>query len=258
MATDEEIVEAYLRLRAGGKVAKALHASEQRVYRVIRAHGIEPTGLKEYRDRIRKFDEAGVALIVSEYETGISAAQLGKRLGCSTETILNVLKRAGIKIRSSKPRMTTQEKLKIKALYESGLTFLEVGERTNRSSATLIKMMHAEYPDIVRSGTVGPGSPHWMGGKTTSHGYVYIWVADDDPMASMRGKFQQYVLEHRLVMARKIGRPLLPTETVHHIDGDRANNAPENLELRQGKHGKHVVMRCLDCGSHNIGHKGLS
>lgn len=66
-----------------------------------------------------------------------------------------------------------------------------------------------------------------------------------------------HVLEHRLVMARKLGRPLLRTETVHHIDGDRMNNAPENLQLRQGKHGKHVVMCCLDCGSHNIGHVEL-
>ncbi len=74
----------------------------------------------------------------------------------------------------------------------------------------------------------------------------------DDPMAVMRNH-HGYVLEHRLVMARKLGRPLLASETVHHIDGNRENNAPENLELRQGKHGKHIVMCCLDCGSRNIG-----
>jgi hypothetical protein len=35
--------------------------------------------------------------------------------------------------------------------------------------------------------------------------------------------------EHRLVMERVLGRYLLATEVVHHLDGNRGNNAPENL-----------------------------
>lgn len=61
------------------------------------------------------------------------------------------------------------------------------------------------------------------------------------------------VFEHREVMEATIGRPLMPGERVHHRNGKRDDNRPENLELWTGvgtskkdPHGVRMVDKVLD------------
>jgi HNH endonuclease len=150
-----------------------------------------------------------------------------------------------------RPHLTDGEKAEIRAFYSAGLTFKEIGQRIHRAGGTVSSYLRSSE-SIPRPLRPGPRAGAWKGGRVLSHGYVYVWLSPDDPMACMRDKGGR-VAEHRLVLARKLGRPLLLSETVHHINGVPTDNAPENLQLRQGRHGKHIAFVCLDCGSHRIG-----
>jgi len=59
-----------------------------------------------------------------------------------------------------------------------------------------------------------------------SHGYKYIYKPNHKT-SNPRG----YVLEHRLVIEKNIGRYLVPTERVHHINGVKTDNRLRNLKL---------------------------
>lgn len=73
----------------------------------------------------------------------------------------------------------------------------------------------------------GENHGSWKGGVIKlKSGYVREY-APDHPRANLG----RYVLQHHLVMEEILGRYLLPGENVHHKNGVRDDNRPENLEL---------------------------
>jgi len=83
----------------------------------------------------------------------------------------------------------------------------------------------------------GPEHTQWKGGRYVHGGYVSVHIetlpeAEREMARKMRPQ-EGYILEHRLAMAMKLGRPLERREMVHHLNGDKVDNRPENLTVME-------------------------
>lgn len=107
-------------------------------------------------------------------------------------------------------------------------------------------------------GPRGPNSSRWNGGiKKSSHGYIMVYKPKH-PKAMKDG----YVYQHILVLEQKLGRPLLPNEDTHHVNGIKTDNRSENLVNMI--HGKHTTITntidmssrvCQYCGGTKTNHR---
>ena len=109
-----------------------------------------------------------------------------------------------------------------------GMMLKEIAPILGVSTSTLENRRRgARLPHARRGHRRGARHRDWKGGRILDrHGYVLVHLPQH-PRRNSSG----YVREHRLVMEAEIGRALLPREVVHHIDGNPANNGPDNLEL---------------------------
>lgn len=81
----------------------------------------------------------------------------------------------------------------------------------------------------------GLNNPAWKGGVTYRrrkgrYAKSVKYVQCPPEFASMARK-DGYVMEHRLIMAQSLDRPLLRSEVVHHINHDTSDNRIDNLRL---------------------------
>lgn len=88
----------------------------------------------------------------------------------------------------------------------------------------------------------GVNNPNWRGGRFQRHdGYVLVRLASG-----------VYEFEHRVVAEKTIGRALLEGEVVHHINEDRSDNRPENLEVLPSQ-SEHMRLHMNSCEARKRG-----
>lgn len=95
----------------------------------------------------------------------------------------------------------------------------------------------------------GPDAGNWKGGRQRCKrdGYIRVYAPGHPFAVKATNAVGGYVLEHRLVMEKVIGRYMHPDEDVNHINGIKDDNRPENLRLVS--HYAHFEEHgCPNCG----------
>lgn len=246
-----EVVQAYKAGTSTAEVAGTYGIARQTVYKLLAEAGIEIR--KDWR---KALTPAGEDEVVQEYLAGRLVKDIAADRGLIPHTIRNIVRRRGVELRQRTAHnlVLTDEVVRgLAARYMAGEITQQAAADEAGVSQTAIERAFRRI-GVSHTGRKAAGGLHgmWKGGRhVNGSGYVGILLDPDDPLVHMTGS-NGYALEHRVVMARALGRPLTRSETVHHINGDRTDNRLENLQLRQGRHGTGVVMACQDCGSHNV------
>lgn len=122
--------------------------------------------------------------------------------------------------------------------------------RRSRSEALKGRVVTEKMRETARrlgKSQVGPKNPTWKGKINRSNGYIAVRLPNH-PYASKDG----YIMEHRLVMEKVLGRYLSPDEDVHHINENKKDNRPENLEvISRSEHSKLHGNKRVEMGTHN-------
>lgn len=126
----------------------------------------------------------------------------------------------------------------------------------------------ANNPMFGKPGMAGKANPmygkrmeqsaRWKGGrKIRKDGYILVAVDQHPYPAGGKASGTGYVLEHRLVMEKHLGRYLEPAEVVHHIDGNPSNNDISNLKL-YASNAEHIRIEHPDSACKFKPHRQIS
>ena len=190
-------------------------------------------------------------LLFRMYHTeGTPAKEIAKRLNLSYSCVYNNIERYKIPINPKRKFKIPEDKLR--ELYvDKCLSLNKIAKIFKTEHRTVMyRLKDMGIPIKTRKEIACKGKTHWnwKGGKIKDRrtGYIAIRLSTDDPYYSMAKNSWDYVPEHRLVMARYLGRCLTEDEIVHHLNGVKDDNRIKNLGIvTRHNHSHHTFQKLL-------------
>lgn len=258
----DRVLDLYLEKKlSGDDIARQTGISRTAIYRILRKADISPSALRDSGHRKGKQggnQRPSGALeqqIIAEYTSGTGYIPLAEKYKLAPRTIRRILQKHGHVSRrrgNQGKKLAEEVGAQMLADWKNGMSQHAIGLKYKMHQTTISNILRRWdiEPEIRRPR--GPQHGSWKTGKIVMGGYVYIRLPQTHPWYTKMTNIDGYVSEHRLLMGESLGRPLKDHETVHHINGQKQDNRLENLQLRQGQHGRGAIYHCADCGSFNV------
>lgn len=166
------------------------------------------------------------------YKEGKSVREIAEIMGCSFTKVRVTLESMGVTFR---PFSTF-------GLHPGKGIPKSEEHRKKLSESKIGKKLSPEHREKViktlRNGLIGSANPRWKGGYTIHGGYMCIKMPEH-PKAYSNG----YVKRAVLVAEIKVKRHLTEDEITHHINGDKMDDSPDNIEVLNASQHNSITMK---------------
>ena len=167
--------------------------------------------------------------IVDKYANEVSSGEIAKELNISGVQVLRILHK---------------NKVTLRTLSEGKVISHSRPETKEKMSKSALGRKCPEHVKAALRLIVGPKHQGWKGGITLNAG-GYLQFTESPANGAHAG-----VYIHRIIAEWVVGRKIQKGEVVHHLDGNKKNNNPDNLQVMSAS--SHARMHAIE---NNLGRR---
>jgi len=210
---EQEIVARYNNRETAARLGKAYGVASRTIRNALLRNGVTLRGSGEY---LRKLTAQQEREVVARYNAGEVTLQLGKAYGVADETIGHILRRHGVKLRSSgesRRKFSAQQEQEIIARYNAKEDTVQLGKAYGVSNSLIHKM-------LLRNGVATRGN-------TISNRAARFTAQLQELITSLGDHLQELPLKSWLLILQQ-------SDAIQSV-GDQSALTPIKLKLLEGK-----------------------